>query len=686
MSQAPHPPDISSLLRAEHAVAEVLAGRPRPEEAIAALLPAIGGALGCAAGALWEPAGGTRRHLVCRQLWSDAAVDLADWQLACRATAIAVGEGLPGRVLAEGRPACLEPLPEGSPRAAAAARAGLRSACCLPLTGADGPLAALEFLSPTPLRPSAELLATMASVGDRIGRHLELERYMREGRDSEARTRAMLDAAFDAIVVMDAEGTIVDVNRSAERIFGWAAEDLVGRELAATLIPPSLREAHRRGVERFLRAGEAKVVGHPVELPALRSDGAVFPAEIAIRRLETVGPPIFTGFIRDLTERNRIEREIRALGEEQAALRRVATLVAGSAEEARLFGAVTEEVGLLLGGETANMIRFGPGATALVIGAWSRGGATTVPLGARVPLDGDTAGSRIFRTGEPVRVDAFDPARERAPKVLRELGFDAAVGAPVVLSGGLWGAVLVRSSRGPFQPGAEQRLRAFAELTAQALANADAREQLAASRARIVAVGDAERRRLERNLHDGAQQRLVSTALRLRIAAAMVDTRSEDAKRELAGASEELAHALDELREIARGLHPAILADHGLEAGLQALAGRSTVPVEVDWDLDDKPSEAVEAAAYYVVAEALTNVAKYAEASCVRVSVARANGRMWVEVEDDGVGGADAVAADGSGLRGLADRVEALGGRLSVASPRGAGTTVRAELPLADSG
>jgi signal transduction histidine kinase len=226
----------------------------------------------------------------------------------------------------------------------------------------------------------------------------------------------------------------------------------------------------------------------------------------------------------------------------------------------------------------------------------------------------------------------------------------------------------------PFPDGAEQRIADFAELAAQALANAQAREELAASRARIVQAGDAERRRLERNLHDGAQQRLVSLALMLRLAA-----RRHPEDEALTQAGEELSEALKELRELARGIHPAVLTERGLEPAVRALADRSRLPVELSVELEGRLPDPVEAAAYYVVAEALTNVAKYAEASEVTVGVVRENGHARIEVSDDGIGGADATG--GSGLRGLADRVEALGGRLFVESPAGAGTTLRAEIP-----
>jgi PAS domain S-box-containing protein len=202
--------------------------------------------------------------------------------------------------------------------------------------------------------------------------------------------------------------------------------------------------------------------------------------------------------------------------------------------------------------------------------------------------------------------------------------------------------------------------------------------ELRGSRVRLLRAGDEARRRLERNLHDGAQQRLVSLSLALRLAHARLRDAPEEAERLLAGASEELAQALEELRELARGIHPAVLSERGLSAALEALAGRAPVPVGVTVPPDRFPP-AVEAAAYYVISEALANVAKYAEASAVEIRVTRQNGRAVVEVADDGVGGAD--PARGSGLSGLVDRVEALDGVLKVESAPGAGTRIRAEIP-----
>ena len=205
-------------------------------------------------------------------------------------------------------------------------------------------------------------------------------------------------------------------------------------------------------------------------------------------------------------------------------------------------------------------------------------------------------------------------------------------------------------------------------------------EDLAASRARIVAAGDVERRRLERNLHDGAQQRLVTLSLALRLAIAKLDSDPAAARAAFAEAGDELARALEDLRELARGLHPAVLSDRGLRAAVEMLAGRSPVPVEIAAVPEERLPEPVEAAAYYLIAEALTNVTKYAEASAVRVGVTAGRDTVVVEVSDDGVGGAD--PSGGSGLRGLSDRVEALGGSLAVSSPPGAGTSLRAEIPV----
>jgi signal transduction histidine kinase len=374
------------------------------------------------------------------------------------------------------------------------------------------------------------------------------------------------------------------------------------------------------------------------------------------------------------------EASQRALADEQAALRRVATLVASGAQPSRVFEQVTEEVTRLLGMQGASVMRYDGARTATVVGGWSEDGVLSLEVGSTFDLAGDTVVAKVLRSGSPQRVDHYAATRGDLAETLQRSGYRAAVAAPVTLGGGLWGALAVGTrSDQPVPVGLERRLCDFAELVAQALANADAREQLAASRARLVEAGDAERRRLERNLHDGAQQRLVALALDLRLVGATLEKDPPTARKVLAGAQDQLAQGLDELRELARGIHPAVLTERGLGPALQALASRAPVPVELLDLPEERLAGPVEAAAYYVVAESITNVAKYAHASHVSVSVSRSNGHATVTVADDGIGGADASL--GTGLRGLADRLEALDGRLDVESPAARGTRIRAEIP-----
>ena len=371
----------------------------------------------------------------------------------------------------------------------------------------------------------------------------------------------------------------------------------------------------------------------------------------------------------------------RALADEQAALRRVATLVAGEAAPSNVFQQVTEEIGRLLGLPSASVMHYDGARTATVVGAWSEEGTPRFPVGANLDLDGDTVIAKVLRSGHTQRVESYEEASGALAETLRGFGYRAAVAAPVSVGGRLWGAVAAATaSDDPLPEGLERRLCDFADLVAQALANADAYEQLAASRARLVEVGDAERRRLERNLHDGAQQRLVSVALELSMVRAKLDSDPGAARELLTAAQDDLARGLDELRELARGIHPVVLTERGLGPALDALATRAPVPIEIAELPEARLSASVEAAAYYVVAEAITNVAKYAHATHATVSIRRSDGRATVTVADDGVGGADPSA--GSGLRGLSARVEALNGHLDVDSPPERGTRITAEIPF----
>jgi len=372
----------------------------------------------------------------------------------------------------------------------------------------------------------------------------------------------------------------------------------------------------------------------------------------------------------------------RGLADEHAALRRVATLVAAEAAPSRVVQQVTEEVAGLLGLPGACVVQFDGAAGATVVGAWSATGQPPLPVGSALELEGDSVVAKVLRTGTPQRLERYDTVRGRLAQTLRESGYRAAVAAPVMVGGRLWGAlVAATTSEEPLAAGLEQRLCDFAELVGQALANADARERLAESRAELVEVSDAERRRFERNLHDGAQQRLVSVALQLGRAAAKLRDDPRGAGEALTAAQDDLNYGLEDLRELGRGLHPVLLTERGLRPALDALLTRTPVPVEIEELPDERLAAPVETAAYYVVAEAITNVAKYADASHARIAIRRSNGTVTVTVRDDGVGGAE--PARGSGLRGLAARIEALNGRLRVDSPPGGGTHIRAEIPPA---
>jgi signal transduction histidine kinase len=368
------------------------------------------------------------------------------------------------------------------------------------------------------------------------------------------------------------------------------------------------------------------------------------------------------------------------LAEEQAALRRVATLVAGQAAADVIFTAVGEEVARLLRADLGGVTRFEPDDSLTLVAAWAPG-RPLVPAGTRVALEGENAATTMLRSGLPVRIASYEGLPGPLAALLREQGIRSSVGAPIVVDGRVWGTISVASAKPePFPEDTEARIMGFAQLAATAISNTVSRAQLAASRARVVAASDETRRRIERDLHDGIQQRLVSLGLELRVAEEAVPSEGVELKKGLARVADGLTDALDELRELARGIHPAILSEGGLVPALKALTRRSSVPVELEVDVEGRLPERVEVASYFVVSEALANAAKHARASVARVGVETIGSRLHVSIADDGVGGAD--PSQGSGLIGLTDRVQALGGTLSVLSPPGKGTTIRVELPL----
>jgi signal transduction histidine kinase len=373
--------------------------------------------------------------------------------------------------------------------------------------------------------------------------------------------------------------------------------------------------------------------------------------------------------------------ELRLLASEQAALRRVATLVARGESREKVFASVTEEVGQLLPVDYGALGRYEFDGALTYVAAWSGTGDPFPPVGTRVLLGGNNLSTIIFETGRPARLDRYAEASGPLAVAIREGGVRSAVATPVAVEGRLWGVMGVGSIVERRMPvDTEARLASFTELVATAIANAESRAALAASRARVVATADETRRRIERDLHDGIQQQLVSLMLELRATRAAEPAAVGKLTAQLAQTERGLGRALEELREISRGIHPAILSKGGLERALKSLARRSALSVELDMRTERRPPEQVEVAVYYVVSEALTNAAKHAQASVVHVNLETHNAILHVAIRDDGIGGAD--ARRGSGLVGLSDRIEALGGKLEVTSPPGSGTTLRIQIPI----
>ena len=373
--------------------------------------------------------------------------------------------------------------------------------------------------------------------------------------------------------------------------------------------------------------------------------------------------------------------DLRGFADEQAALRRVATLVARGGSPNEVFAAVAEEVGRVLDVDYTATSRYESNHSRLVVGAWARSGEPVVSVGTLEPLGGSNVPTLVFESGMPARIDEYGKNSGPAAAAAVAAGVRGCVGVPIRVEDRLWGVMNVYSTNvDPLPVDTERRLSSFTELIATAIANAESQSALIASRAWIMATADAIRRRIERDLHDGAQQRIVSLTLRLRTAQAKQLTDGVAYAETLSLAVSELTQALDELREIARGIHPAALADGGLGPALRTLASRSTVPVHLELHVDRRLADHVELCAFYVIAEALTNIAKHASATEARVVVHADDSLLRLEIHDDGRGGA--TFAHGSGLVGLRDRVEALGGQLALSSPAGEGTVVAITLPL----
>jgi GAF domain-containing protein len=447
------------------------------------------------------------------------------------------------------------------------------------------------------------------------------------------------------------------------------------------------------------QAGFVSAIGTPIMV-----DGRTWGTIIAISTSPEPAPipegaesrlNLFTELIAAAVSNLQAHDDLRGLADEQAALRRVATLVAEGMDAAEIFDAVCVETGELLGATSVNLSRYTPDGFNVTVSGWSLRG-THVPIGTRVPLESESIGGAIVRTQAPTRIDRWDDLSSEMARLVREHGVRSSVGAPIVVDGQLWGALVAATDREQALPvGTELRLARFTELIATAISNAATRAELIASRARIVAAGDEARRRIERNLHDGTQQRLIALGLDLQRIRATIPEDQREAHLGFERVASDLESVLDDLRELSRGLHPPLLSRRGLPSSLRALARASPIPVDLDVDLPGRLPASIETAVYYIVSEALTNAIRYSQASSITVNVStdHAGGPFGVGLDgrgrivnlhatiaDDGVGGAEPTV--GSGLGGLVDRVDALGGRLVLDTPVGRGTRISVELPL----
>jgi signal transduction histidine kinase len=444
------------------------------------------------------------------------------------------------------------------------------------------------------------------------------------------------------------------------------------------------------GGEPYLREGLRSAVALPIHVDgrlwgaiAVGSGQGPLPPDTEQRMTEftdLVATAIANAQNRGALEASR--DELARLVEEQAALRRVATLVARGIDPAEVFSAVAEEIRRLLGADSAAMGRFDPDGTSAVVVSNVGENPVNLLVGTRWELRDYLATEAVWRTGRPAQVDedAWSSESDPVADALREAGVRSLAASPIIVEGRLWGAVSAWNRQGPFPSGTADRMADFTELVATAVGNAESRAELAASRARIVAAADQVRRRIERDLTDGTQQRLVSLGLELRLTQGMVPAELAGLEAEIGKVADELTGAVEDLREIARGIHPAILSEGGLGPALRTLARRAAIPVELDVPALGRLPEPVEVAAYYVCSEALTNATRHARAWVVSIALEERDGCLHLSIRDDGAGGAD--PARGSGLIGLRDRAEALGGSLEVSSPPGEGTLILVQLPL----
>jgi PAS domain S-box-containing protein len=495
---------------------------------------------------------------------------------------------------------------------------------------------------------------------------------------------AVLETVAQPIWVVDPEGLIQFANPAAIAALGYdSADELLGRDSHETIHyqHPDGTPYAAADCPMLLPRTTGETVASDLTW-FFRRDGSMFPVSYVSVPLEMPeGRGAVVAFT-DIEDRLRAERMLRErdaiLAKQLASLRRVATLAAGGAASPEVFAAVAREVAQVLGMALVVIWRYEPDRPATVVGAW---GDRLHPFeaGTAWPVDERTAAALLPEIGRPTRVEDFGAIDGMIPNAIRDAGIRSGTGAAIVVDGEFWGVMGAGVAEGePLLEHIEDRLAGFTELVATAISNAQARSDLAASRARIVAATDAERRRVVRDLHDGAQQRLVHTVITLKLLRDRLQNEQNTAPELLTEALGHAQQATAELRELAHGILPAVLTRGGLRAGVNALASRMPVPVENDVSVGRLPVT-VEATAYFVVAEALTNVAKHARAGRAAVAARVEGDTLRLLVRDDGVGGA---RHDGSGLLGPADRIAAVDGRLMIESPADGGTLVAADIPV----
>jgi signal transduction histidine kinase len=510
--------------------------------------------------------------------------------------------------------------------------------------------------------------------------------------DTEKRLLDFTDLVATAIANADSHAKL---SRSLATEIEARAEADLSAELARILLrAPDVKTAQPAAARHLARALElpsAEIqlgaipddehqVAFPLHEHGVPVGSVLVPAGLprpTLRRLRDRVVPSMEVLLQAARERQRIT-------DEQAALRRLATLVARGAPPDEIFAAVAREVGHILQVRHTAVFRYEPDATVTMVGVWNSGRVATVPLGSRWPLEKGTIGELVARTKAPGRIDDIQTTVGTGPilAIYHDLGINCLVACPITVGGCVWGAVVAGSTSGPLPEDTEKRMIDFTDLVATAIANADSHAKLQASRARVLAAADATRRLIERDLHDGTQQRLVALLLELRDMETMVPPELEELRGGLSHTTQALDEALEDLRGIARGLHPALLSRRGLKPAIKALARCSPIPVELNMRSDQRLAERYEVTTYHIVSEALTNAAKHADASTVHVDLIVENATIRLWIRDDGKGRADPDR--GSGLLSITDRVEALGGRLLITSPVGGGTSLLAEIPIAD--